>query len=155
MVSKYHKGQLQFREAFVWEKEISDFIKENAKGYTLNVPCGQSNIGHVRLDIDPKLSQFKVYDMFKEQLPYPNNTFDTVISDPPWKVGHYLRPRLFFELVRVCKIGGRIIYNATWIPSSKYVKLMQVWIRQSGSFANVSLISIFEKIDHCPEEANR
>lgn len=144
--------QLMFREAFLWEKEVEDFVRENAKGYTLNVPCGQSKIGNERLDIDPNLSMREAYDMFKQKLPYKDNTFDTVISDPPWKVGHYFRPRMFFELIRVTKIGGRIIYNATWIPTSKHVKLIGCWIRQSSQFSNISVISIFEKISKCPEE---
>jgi hypothetical protein len=149
------KGQLEFRSAFVWEKEIEDFVKKNMKGYTLNVPCGSSKLGDERLDIDPKLSMREAYDFFKNKLPYPDNTFDTVVSDPPWKMGHYFRPRLFFDLVRVCKIGGKIIYNATWIPTSKYVKLVDSWIRMSGQFSNVSVISVFEKIGSCPEECGQ
>ena len=147
--------QLLFREAFLWEKEIEDFIRKNAKGYTLNVPCGKSKIGDIRLDIDASLSMRGAFDMFKQKLPYPNNTFDTVISDPPWKMSHYFRPRLFFELVRVAKIGGRIIYNATWIPTSKYTKLIEIWVRQSSQFSNVSIISIFKKIAKCPEEVRK
>ena len=147
-------GQLMFKEAFVWEKEIEEFIKNKAKGYTLNVPCGASKIGDERLDIDPKLSMREAYDMFKNKLPYPDNSFDTVISDPPWKMGHYFRPRLFFELVRVCKIGGQIIYNAVWIPTSKYTKLLETHIRMSAQFSNVSIISIHEKIAKCPEETS-
>lgn len=144
--------QLDFRPAFMWEKEIEDFVKEKATGFTLNVPCGKSEIGDERLDIDPDLSMRGAYDMFSNHLPYDNNTFDTVISDPPWKMGHYFRPRLFFELIRVCKVGGQIIYNATWIPTSKFTKLKETWIRQSSQFSNVSIISIFEKIANCPEE---
>ncbi len=145
-------GQLMFREAFVWEKEIEDFVKEKAKGYTLNVPCGQSKIGDEKLDLDPKLSMREAYNFFKKQLPFGNSVFDTVISDPPWKIGHYFRRRLFFELVRVCKVGGQIIYNATWIPTSKYTKLLETHIRMSAQYSNVSIISIFEKIGNCPEE---
>ena len=144
--------QLMFREAFIWEKEVEDFVKENMRGYTLNVPCGKSKLGDERLDIDSKLSMREAYDMFKQHLPYDNNTFDTVVSDPPWKMGHYFRPRIFFELIRVTKIGGRIIYNAVWIPTSKHTKLVNTFIRQSSQFSNVSIISIFEKISHCPEE---
>lgn len=135
------------REAFVWEKEVEDFVKERTKGYSLNVPCGCSKIGDVRLDVDPKLSMRGAYDFFKDKLNFPKNTFDTVISDPPWKIGHYFRPRLFFELVDVCKVGGTIIYNAVWIPTSKQVKLKEVWIRQSSQFSNISIISVFEKIN--------
>jgi len=146
--------QLQFREAFLWEKEIEDFVKKHIKGYSLNVPCGKSKLGDERLDIDPNLSMREAYDMFKNKLPYGDSVFDTIISDPPWKMGHYFRPRIFFELVRVCKVGGHIIYNATWIPTSKFTKLIGTWIRQSSQFSNVSIISIFEKIAKCPEEKN-
>jgi len=152
-LSKGFVRQLQFREAFTWEAEVEDFIKQRTTGYSLNVPCGKSMIGDVRLDIDSNLSMRDAYDMFNKKLPYSPNTFDTVISDPPWKIGHYFRPRLFFELVRVCKLGGQIIYNATWIPTSKFTLQTGTWIRQSSQFSNVSIISTFLKIAPCPEES--
>ena len=93
----------------------------------------------------------EAYDFFNDSLPFSDNTFDTIISDPPWKIGHYFRPKLFFKLVEKCKIGGIIIYNATWIPTSKYVKLKEVWVRQSSQFSNVSIISVFEKIGEVPK----
>ena len=138
--------QLQFRPAFMWEDEIEDFVKERMKGYTLNVPCGTSKLGDIRLDVDPKMSMREAFNFFKDKIPYPKNTFDTVISDPPWHIGHYFRPKLFFSLVDVCKVGGTIIYNATWIPTSKCVKLKETYIRQSSQFSNVSILSVFEKI---------
>jgi hypothetical protein len=138
--------QLSLRPAFVWEQEVEVFVKDRVKGHSLNVPCGTSQIGDVRLDIDPSLSMRGAYDFFKDKIPFPKNTFDTVISDPPWKVGHYFRPRLFFSLVDVCKPGGTIIYNATWIPTSKQVELKEAWIRQSSQFSNVSILSVFEKL---------
>lgn len=146
------KGQLTFQQSWTWEKEITEYVKEHMRGKSLNVPCGTSQLGDERLDIDPKFSMREAYDMFAKQLPYANCSFDTVISDPPWKMGHYLRPRLFFELVRVCKVGGIIIYNATWIPTSKFTKIIDTRIRMSGDFSNVSIISVHEKIGHCPEE---
>lgn len=150
MKKKGFVRQLEFREAFLWEKEIEDFVRDNIHGYSLNVPCGKSKLGDVRLDLDAKLSMRGAFDFFKNNLPYEHNTFDTVISDPPWKIGHYFRPRLFFRLVEVCKVGGTIIYNATWIPTSKYVKLKKIYIRQSSQFSNVSVISLFEKIKNVP-----
>ena len=151
MKKKGFARQLEFRPAFIWESEIEDFVKERIKGYSLNVPCGNSKLGDVRLDLDPNLSMRGAYDFFKDELNYPDNTFDTIISDPPWKVGHYFRPKLFFKLVEKCKIGGLIIYNATWIPTSKYVQLKECWIRQSSQFSNVSVISVFEKIADVPK----
>ena len=79
-------------------------------------------------------------------LPFEDNTFDTVISDPPWRIGFYHRMKPFFECVRVCKVKGRIIYNAYWIPTSKLVRLEEVWVRQDTDWSNTSVISVFEKI---------
>lgn len=154
-ITRNKKGfvrQLMFRPAFMWEDEIEKFVKQRIKRYSLNVPCGKSKLGDVKLDIDPDLSMRGAYDFFKDKIPYAQNTFDTVISDPPWKVGHYFRPRLFFRLVEVCKVGGLIIYNATWIPTSKYTKLKECYIRQSSQFSNVSIISIFEKLKEVPKQ---
>ncbi len=49
-LSKGFVRQLQFREAFTWEAEVEDFIKQRTTGYSLNVPCGKSMIGDIRLD---------------------------------------------------------------------------------------------------------
>jgi hypothetical protein len=114
------------------------------KGYSLNVCAGASKLGDIRIDLDPKDSSVIKGDM--RNLPYPNCHFDTVIQDPPWKIGFYLRMRPFFECVRVCKVGGRIIYNAYWLPGSKAVELEEAWIRQDAAFTNTSIISIFRKL---------
>jgi ubiquinone/menaquinone biosynthesis C-methylase UbiE len=132
----------------VWEEEISEFVKSKIKGKSLNVPCGSSEIGDVRIDIDPNSKATEVGDMNK--INYPDNSFDTVISDPIWKLNYYKRPRQFFELVRVCKVGGLIIFNATWIPTSKAVELKETYIRRSAQFGNVSVISVFEKVRNYP-----
>ena len=86
-------------------------------------------------------------------LPFPSNTFDTVVSDPPWKIGYYERFRPFFECIRVCKIGGRVIYNATWIPESTDVVLKNVYVRQDNTFSTTSVISVFKKVRHNKEYA--
>lgn len=137
--------KLTFKKSMVWEKEIEDFIKERTVGYSLNCPCGESNIGTVRIDIVKKPNVTQVADMY--QIPFDRNTFDTVISDPVWKIKSYFhRMKAFFEIVRVCKVGGTIIYNATWLPESKAVKLEEIWSRQSARFGNVSIIGIYTKI---------
>ena len=56
----------------------------------------------------------------------------------------------FFECVRVCRIGGRIIYNATWRPLSRAVELEEAVIRTDNNWSNVSVIWIFRKIKEAP-----
>jgi len=132
------------RESWVWNGTVEEFIRQKIIGYSLNIPCGKSLLGDIRIDLEQHDPKVRIADMNK--IPYPNNTFDTVIQDPPWKIGFYHRMRPFFECVRICKVGGQIIYNAYWIPDSKAVQLKEVYIRQDKSFTNTSIISIFEKI---------
>ncbi len=134
------------QKAWVWNESVTNFVKDKIKGKSLNVCAGKNPICDVNLDLDPKDKSILKGDM--RLLPFKSNTFDTVVSDPPWKISYYERFKPFFECVRVCKVGGRIIYNATWIPMtpSEDVELERVWIRQDNDFSNASVISVFKKV---------
>lgn len=139
------------QKCWVWNDTVTAFVKDKIKGHSLNVCAGLNPICDVNMDLDPKDKSILKGDM--RLLPFKSNTFDTVVSDPPWKIGYYERFKPFFECVRVCKVGGRIIYNATWIPStpSKCVRLDACWVRQDNDFSNTSVISIFTKVSDTPE----
>ena len=133
----------QLQKCWIWNKTVEDFVKKHIKGYSLNVCAGASKLGDVKIDLDPKDRTIIKADM--KELPFSNNHFDTVIQDPCWKIGYYDRWKPFFECVRVCKVGGTIIYNAYWIPKSDDVKLIKCYARADQPFTNVSIISIFKK----------
>ena len=135
---------VQIRESWVWDGTIEAFIKYKIKGTCLNVCAGKSPLGDIKIDLDPQDNSVIRGDMIK--LPFDDCTFDTVIQDPPWKIGFYHRMKPFFECVRVTKLNGRIIYNAYWIPSSKATELEEVHIRQDKPFTNTSIISIHKKV---------
>lgn len=139
------------QKCWIWNKEVTDFVKNRIHGKSLNVCAGMNPICDVNMDLDPKDKSILKGDM--RLLPFPSNSFDTVVSDPPWKIGYYERFKPFFECVRVCKVGGKIIYNATWIPStpSKDAVLKEIYVRQDNDFANTSIISVFEKVKDNPE----
>lgn len=134
------------QQSWIWDGSVTAFIKDRIKGYSLNVCAGKNPLCDVNIDLDPTDKSILKGDM--RLLPFKSNSFDTVVSDPPWKIGYYERFKPFFECVRVCKVGGTIIYNATWIPStpSKDVELIETYIRQDNDFSNVSIISIFKKV---------
>ena len=138
------KQNTKIQDCWIWNQTVEDFIKPFVKGYSLNVCAGKSSLGDVKIDLDPHDRTVIRGNMIA--LPYPDNTFDSVIQDPPWKIGFYQRMKPFFECVRVCKIGGNIVYNAYWIPTSKIVKLKGIWARQDADWTNTSIISVFEKI---------
>ena len=138
------------QKCWVWNKTITEFVKSKIHGYSLNVCAGKNPICDVNLDLDPKDKSILKGDM--RLLPFVSNSFNTVISDPPWKIGYYERFKPFFECVRVCKVGGTIIYNATWIPScpSGDVELLELYARQDNNFSNTSIISVFRKLKDNP-----
>jgi len=138
------KAKYKIKQSWLWDKDISDFVESKINGYTLNICAGLSKIGDIKIDLDPRDPSVIKADMKK--LPFDDNTFDTVIEDPPWKIGYFDRWQPFFECIRVCKVGGIVIYNAYWIPQSKYAELKELYIRQDNAFTNTSIISIFEKI---------
>jgi len=66
-----------------WISQGADaFLEEMAIGRTLNVCCGMSSVGDVRLDTDPKANRTEYGDLFNLQ--YPPRSFDSVICDPPF-----------------------------------------------------------------------
>ena len=138
------KDKTKLQECWIWNKTVEEFVKERIKGYSLKCCSGKSILGDVKIDLDPKDNSVIKGDM--RELKFNDNTFDTVIQDPPWKIGFYQRMKPFFECVRVCKVGGMIIYNAYWIPQSKQVELKELFVRTDTDWANTSIISIFKKI---------
>ena len=141
------------QECWIWKDEVTAFVKDKIKGHSLNVCAGKNPLCNENIDLDPQHPKVSQGDM--RLIPFKSNTFDTVVSDPPWKIGYYQRFRPFFECVRVCKIGGRIIYNAYWIPESEDVKLIKTYVRQDTTYSNTSIISIYEKIGHNKEYAQK
>lgn len=131
-------------DSWIWNKSVEDFVKNKIKGYSLNICAGKSFLGDVKIDLDPQNKTVIKAEM--KQLPFEDEVFDTVIQDPPWKIGFFDRWKPFLECVRVCKVGGRVIYNAYWIPESKQVKLEEIIVRQDRAFTNTSIISIFTRV---------
>lgn len=141
--NEFVRKNCRLTKSWVWDRTVNDFIKSKVSGYSLNICAGLSPIGDVKIDLDPQNPKVGLGDMNK--LDFPDNTFDTVISDPPWKIGFFQRMKPFFEAVRVCKVGGVIIYNATWKPVSKFVTLEDAIIRTDNNWSNVSVIWVFRK----------
>ena len=136
---------LQFRRSWRWKHPIEEFFKIHTEGkHSLNVCCGQSKIGTCRVDVDPNSTATHLADI--RALPFKDNTFDVTISDPPWKLGFFQRFRPFYECVRVTKLGGLIIYNATWVPFSNQCVEIERYSRCDMQFRLASVISVFKKV---------
>lgn len=131
-------------KSWEWPQDITDNVEELLDpGSTLNICAGTNRLGDVKIDLDPKSENVQKMNM--RDLQYPDETFDNVIIDPPWKLGYYQRFRPFYEAVRVTKIGGNIFYNATWIPHSDQCSLVNVYVRRDSHWGNVSVISHYRR----------
>ena len=140
------KKETTLQSCWVWNDTVTNFVKSKIKGYSLNICAGKNPICSVNIDLDPQDSKVQKGDM--RNLPFEDNTFDSVVQDPPWKIGYFDRWKPFFECVRVCKIGGIIIYNAYWLPQSDDVKLLECYVRSDKPFTNMSVIAVLEKTKH-------
>ena len=132
-----------------WPQEITENIEKLlGEGETLHICAGSSKLGDVKIDIDPQRPDIAKGDM--RDLQFETGRFQNTIIDPPFKLGYYQRFRPFYEAVRVTKIGGLIIYNATWIPHAENTHLLKVIVRRDSHWGNVSVVSVFEKIAEDP-----
>lgn len=70
-------------------------------------------------------------NIFQAGLPLGDNSFDSIVADPPWKaVNKSARRALLDELTRVVKPGGCIIFNAWFIPTSQQTTIEAIRFRQ-------------------------
>jgi ubiquinone/menaquinone biosynthesis C-methylase UbiE len=84
-------------------------------------------------------------DMFN--LPFRDGSFDTVVCDPPWEIPYQQRHKLLWELCRVTKKGGKLVFNAYWWPKSKTLKVEEYWVGiPNSTWRNISLLIVARKI---------
>lgn len=132
----------EFQDAWRWPDDVERWVREQLPdGEVLNSPCGQTQFGDIRVDKDPRHRPDVVADMWN--LPFEPCRFDAVVSDPPWKgINYFQRWSHFFELLRVTKPGGLVIYNATWEPWSDQIGDIERHRRVDGAFTQVSQITV-------------
>jgi len=136
-------GRRKFIKAWSWPAEVEQFIADMCEGYTVHVCSGTSTLGDLR--IDKYLPADKVADMLS--LPVDSYSADTVICDPPWGIPRHLRARLVYELRRILKVGGKLIFNAPWLPRAPGLQLESIWVAESTAPMNdCGVISVFIKV---------
>lgn len=120
-------------------EDVDRWLRRQSEGHTANVCSGESPLGDVQVDVDPDRDPDVLADM--RNLPFPDAAFDTVIFDPPWKIGYYERMTPFFECVRICKPDGLILMNALWMGNSENTVIDgNPVIRADDEWANISVI---------------
>jgi len=77
-----HRNSQHFRLVWAYPLKALPQIKKLHIGLVLNIPCGISQFGDVRADIDSCVKPDIICDL--HFLPFRKQAFDTVHSDPPY-----------------------------------------------------------------------
>ena len=77
-----------------------NWLSSITRGRALNVCCGMSQVGDVRLDISPKSNRTEYGNL--DTLDFPRGSFDTVICDPPFS--YYRRFKWVYRLADIAKL---------------------------------------------------
>jgi len=150
-------GHLYTVKKVLWHKEIECFLEGLLLPRTLHACCGLSQLGDVRLDNDPDAQPDILADARTWMLEQPENSFETVLCDPPYS----FRFRENHDLLAgLCHIASqRIVFQQWWIPANKYglykkamskfeLTALYAWQPQTY-FGRANIISVFDRRPSC------
>lgn len=136
----------------LWPEEVSDVIASLLIPSSLHVCCGLSPLGDVRVDADPNNKPDVICDA--ADLPFPDQSFDSVLCDPPYNGEFDWNHKLLTELSRVAR--ERIIFQHWFIPANpdgnwkKWHRfaLTECYLWQPKTyFGRAQVISVFDAVD--------
>lgn len=133
----------------LWPSEIEEFLEDRLIGFSLHICCGKSKLGDVRLDLYESDVNIKAS---MDRLPFTNQSFNTVLIDPPYNSKFQIMHDMLEELSRVAR--RRIIFQHWFMPVDKYGRykknhqftLTDVYLWQPRTyFGRVNVISILDR----------
>lgn len=135
-------GSKQFYRRVFSGSRWDEFIKLHAIGSVLQVCCGGSSVGIVRVDVDRTVPGVNVQaDMLR--MPFAARSFDTVACDPMYNLDHPKRVSLQRELARIAR--QRVIFKAPWLPRARGFRLHETTLLASHTCSNVAVLSVIER----------
>lgn len=137
----------------LWSDSIQEFLPSLFIGRTLHVCCGKSLLGDVRLDLDTTNNPDIVCDASNMREFIADDSFSTVLCDPPYNGKFQWNHDLLSELARIA--SERIIFQHWFIPANSqglYKKAQEkffmsqsyVWQGQAY-FGRAQIISVFDR----------
>lgn len=138
---------------------VEKWLNDMALGRTLNVCCGLSRVGEVRLDLNINTNRTEPGDLFK--LPYTGASFDTVICDPPYSYYNFAKYP-FAWILRLSDISKRRMLlcapaininlnRKKWARSLWYTNGIPCKSHPYGTLF-LRLYWCFDRLDHILEE---
>jgi len=98
----------------LWPEEVSNVIRDLLIPTSLHVCCGRSPLGDLRVDNDPDNEPDLLIDD-AAHLPFDDESFESVLCDPPYNGKMQWNHDLLSELSRVA--SQRIIFQHWFIPA--------------------------------------
>jgi len=137
-----------------WSKEEEQLVKSLCIGYTLNFPCGTSQIGDIRADKDKSVNPDVVADLRAPEFHFKKQQFDTVVCDPPFsfyaldKIPYWIygimdlaKKRVIFRAplvnLQLPKKNWKRDYFITIVPSALSLNMFHVY-----TFTNSRLLEV-------------
>ena len=145
------------RPEWKWTNDIEDVVLREVNGVdgpVIHVCSGTSGIGDLRIDKWFSTVQRRRIPGLPNvradytALPVRSGAAAAVICDPPYsplRNGKYL-PMVVHELVRITKLGGKIIWVCPWILCHQTLRLLRLHMRPMGKYPSYKIISVSEKI---------
>lgn len=134
----------------LWPEAVSELIDSLLIPTSLHVCCGKSDLGDVKVDRYDESADLKADAV---ALPFADESFETILCDPPYNGKFKWNHDLLKELSRIAR--KRIIFQHWFIPADPNgywkkwhrFRLSSAYIWQPRTyFGRVQVISIFDAI---------
>ncbi len=147
---------VKFHHSWRFPKWFDLFISPKLISPSLNVCCGLSQFGDLRLDAYRESGKHKIrphVEASMYHIPLRDNSQASVFCDPPYLVGQrYPAKPLIMELIRVTRPGGLIIFLHYWFihpMGSHQLELLEYYsVPDRKPTAHNRVLSINRKVNH-------
>ncbi len=154
MKEKIDKGRFKFIHSWVFPGRVEEFIHETLE--RLEIPeqdichcfCGKSQIGGLRVDIEPSNHP----DLVANILDLPDDlgaaSQKHILADPPWQIPYHKRRYFSYAMRDLTVQGGYVIINAPWFPWVTGLQLVESWavLQAFNSYRDVVYFWIFKRV---------
>lgn len=103
----------------LWPSEVEDYLRARIVGKSLHLFCGKSQLGDVRVDIDPDNHPTLCGDLFDKSFlnKFESKSFDTVLLDPPYNAKFQKMHDVLNAVHRIAR--SRIIFQHWFAPLNR------------------------------------
>ena len=144
----------------IWPEQVESFLQSLLIPKSLHVCCGQSKLVDVRFDQDATTGADFVGDA--ADLPFADESFESVLCDPPYNGKMQWNHDLLCELARVARY--RIIFQHWFMPCDHEgrwkkwhkFKLTELYMWQPRTyFGRAQVISVFDADEEFADDGKR